>query len=104
MPPKPAPMTPLSQRLRNAVQELRLSSDATKWVYVDALFDAADRLDALAALRPDVAWVRKFIEYARYELEPGESQPFDQFPRQAEADKAMAKLDAWLALLPEEGR
>jgi hypothetical protein len=42
-------------------------------------------------------WVRTFIEYARYELEPGEQQAGDQFPRQSAADKAMAEIDAVLA-------
>jgi hypothetical protein len=36
--------------------------------------------------------VRTFIEYARYELEPGEMQSGDQFPRQGCADKRLAKL------------
>jgi hypothetical protein len=44
----------------------------------------------------DLRWVRSFIEYARYELQPGESQFGDQFPRQADADKAMGILDALL--------
>jgi hypothetical protein len=34
----------------------------------------------------------KFIEYARYELEPGELQLGDQFPRQGCADKEIASL------------
>lgn len=42
-------------------------------------------------------WVRKFIEYARYELQPGTQQPFDQFPRQDAADKAMAEIDLVVA-------
>jgi len=44
----------------------------------------------------DLAWVKKFIEYARYELQPGETQVGDQFPRQADADKAIRILDALL--------
>lgn len=37
-------------------------------------------------------WVKSFIEYARYELQPGESRVGDQFPRQADADKAIATI------------
>jgi hypothetical protein len=44
--------------------------------------------------KSSLRWVRKFIEYARYELEPGAMQLGDQFPRQADADKAIAVIDA----------
>ena len=37
-------------------------------------------------------WVLKFIEYARYELQPGEAVIGSQFPHQADADKAMALI------------
>jgi hypothetical protein len=50
-------------------------------------------------LREKLAWVRKFIEYARYELQPGEQQFGDQFPRQDAADKAMAEIDTVIAAL-----
>lgn len=50
----------------------------------------------------DLMWVRKFVEYARYELQPGEQQVGDQFPRQDAADKAIAKLDGIIATLAGE--
>jgi hypothetical protein len=50
-------------------------------------------------MEQELRWVRKFIEYARYELQPGEQQVGDQFPRQDAADKAMAKIDGILAKL-----
>jgi hypothetical protein len=59
----------------------------------------------------ELQWVRKFIEYARYELEPGEMQLGDQFPRQGDADKAIGILDRILGRetpqeprQPEEGK
>jgi hypothetical protein len=59
----------------------------------------------------ELQWVRKFIEYARYELEPGEMQMGDQFPRQGDADKAIGILDRILGRetpqeprQPEEGK
>jgi hypothetical protein len=44
-------------------------------------------------MKVGLEWVRQFVEYARYVLEPGESQFGDQFPRQADADKAIRILD-----------
>jgi hypothetical protein len=44
-------------------------------------------------------WVRSFVEYARYVLEPGPRESGDQFPRQLDADKAMAELDAVMLAL-----
>lgn len=45
---------------------------------------------------------RTFIAYARYELEPGELQLGDQFPRQGCADKEIARIEA--AITKAEGR
>ena len=49
------------------------------------------------SLKTGLEWVKSFIEYARYELEPGEMQPGDQFPRQADADKAIRILEKEIA-------
>ncbi|HVI39907.1 MAG TPA: hypothetical protein VM577_04535 [Anaerovoracaceae bacterium] len=48
-------------------------------------------------MKTGLEWVKSFIEYARYELEPGEMQPGDQFPRQADADKAIRILEKEIA-------
>jgi hypothetical protein len=48
-------------------------------------------------LRAQIEWVKKFIEYARYELQPGEAKIGSQFPHQADADKAIGILDKLLA-------
>jgi hypothetical protein len=50
-------------------------------------------------IREALRRARTFIQYARYELEPGESQVGDQFPRQGCADKEIARLSAALAEL-----
>lgn len=46
--------------------------------------------EALSAL----SHARMFIEYARYELEPGLATIGDQFPRQEDADKEIKNIDA----------
>jgi hypothetical protein len=56
--------------------------------------------DPLVARLRQIKWLRSFIEYARYELQPGEPKIGDQFPRQCEADKALKIVDALLASLP----
>ena len=69
------------------------------------------QIDADAGLRAlveDAKWLRKFVEYARYELEPGTQQPGDQFPRQDAADRAIGLIDKMIdelsALLTGERR
>lgn len=60
------------------------------------LREAADALSAAQRLREALAKARTFIEYARYELEPGLAQFGDQFPKQEDAYKVMALIDAAL--------
>lgn len=43
-----------------------------------------------------------FIEYARYELQPGKATIGDQFPRQEDADIVLARIKAALAHAPEK--
>lgn len=52
---------------------------------------SAERTRLIAA---KLKWLRSFVVYARYELQPGTSQPGDQFPRQADADRALSEIDA----------
>lgn len=51
----------------------------------------------LSETETKLKWLRKFVEYARYELQPGEAKMGSQFPHQADADKAMAMIDELLA-------
>ena len=46
--------------------------------------------------------IRKFIEYARYELQPGPPVFGTQFPTQVCADKELARIDALLSTSPGE--
>jgi hypothetical protein len=71
------------------LQQLRERHEAL----VSALQESVEKL----------TWVRKFVEYARYELEPGVMQPGDQFPRQDAADKAVAELDSVIVAITEVG-
>lgn len=98
--PKPAPMTPLSQRLRQSAAIVGIGSLATthegnasslKQAH-DLMREAADRLDALAALRPGLVEVRKAFEF---EEDCGEPECGDCC--------AFRTLRDLLALLPEEG-
>lgn len=62
------------------------------------------RSDSMAGTEPrlifdKLQWVKKFIEYARYELQPGEATIGSQFPHQADADKAIATINEVLAML-----
>lgn len=54
-------------------------------------------------MKVGLEWVRQFVEYARYVLEPGERQVGDQFPRQVDADKAIRILDEEIAKQKERG-
>lgn len=65
----------------------------------DRLEQAEQQLAALRALEQDLVWVVKFIAYARYELQPGEQQMGDQFPRQSAADDATNRLERVIAAL-----
>lgn len=59
----------------------------------DALLSAAIPPAPAQALIERLQWARSFIEYARVQLQPGETQPSDPFPRQSAADLAMSEID-----------
>ena len=46
--------------------------------------------------------IRKFIEYARYELKPGPPVVGTQFPTQVCADRELTRIDALLSTSPGE--
>ena len=46
----------------------------------------------IAPLREALSKAKTFIEYARYELEPGEAKLGHQFPNQGDADKVLALI------------
>lgn len=58
----------------------------------------AARVHALIA---PLRQAKTFIEYARYELQPGKATFPDQFPKQEDADVVIAALEAALAAARE---
>ena len=82
-----------------------LGADAA-FVAASRTDQAPERIDALIAVieQKDAALrhAKMFIEYARYELEPGPAIPGTQFPTQVCADKEMAAIDTALALTARE--
>ena len=47
----------------------------------------------------DLRRIRSFIEYARYELQPGVAKFGSQFPHQADADEAISRVDSVIKFL-----
>ena len=73
------------------VQEhVKAEIEATRQLYSAEQESLRDDVKRLIAM---LEHVRTFIGYARYELEPGEAELGDQFPRQGCADKIIAKID-----------
>jgi len=87
-------------QLVEAVQAALVSGGADVRSYVldnDTLLARVQQLEQ--ALRK----ARTFIEYARYELEPGPRVFGTQFPTQVCADEEMARIDAALGTTPTGG-
>jgi len=57
-----------------------------------------EKIQRILDLRAALEHAKKFIEYARYELEPGPPVVGTQFPTQVCADKEVESIDAVLAL------
>jgi hypothetical protein len=54
------------------------------------------KADTTPALVAALKKAKSFIEYARYELQPGKAQLGDQFPRQDDADAVLGLIEAAL--------
>ncbi len=91
-------------RLRADVARLTQERDEARRGYGDLRVRLEERSRELATAmgqneryRRALERARRFIEYARYELEDGPATAGTQFPTQDCADKELARIDAALA-------
>jgi hypothetical protein len=91
-----------SHKEDNAVLKLALVEESgyLKRAEAEVARLTQEQANAIVALKK----AHTFIEYARYELQPGLATVGDQFPRQQDADVVMALIAAALASLPQEER